>query len=171
MRRRVDLAAGLVGRPQVIFLDEPTTGLDPLSRLAMWDLVRELVTEGATVLLTTQYLEEADQLADRITVIDEGRVAAEGTAAQLKAAVGKERADLTFEDEPAARRAATLLKATTRGRSIRVRTDGRPSQLRELLDELAGRGLEPLTIALSKPSLDEVFLALTRPGDDKETAA
>jgi ABC-2 type transport system ATP-binding protein len=161
MRRRIDLAAGLVARPQVIFLDEPTTGLDLTSRLAMWDLVRELVAEGATVLLTTQQLEEADQLADRITVIDKGRIAAEGTPAQLKAAVGDERAELAFADAATAARAAAILAAPVDGDTLSVRTDGTASAVRDLLDRLAGQGVGPLSIALTKPSLEDVFLALT----------
>jgi ABC-2 type transport system ATP-binding protein len=161
MRRRIDLAAGLVARPRVIFLDEPTTGLDLTSRLAMWDLVRELVAEGATVLLTTQQLEEADQLADRITVIDKGRIAAEGSPAQLKATVGDERAELAFADAATATCAAAILAAPADGDRVSVRTDGSASAVRGLLGRLAGQGVEPLTIALTKPSLEDVFLALT----------
>lgn len=161
MRRRIDLAAGLVARPQVIFLDEPTTGLDLESRLSMWDLVRELVAQGATVLLTTQYLEEADQLADRITVIDKGRMVAEGTPAQLKAAVGDERAELAFADAATAAHGASILAVPADGEVVSVRTDGSAAAVRHLLDRLAARGVEPLTITLTKPSLDDVFLALT----------
>lgn len=161
MRRRVDLAAGLVAAPRVLFLDEPTTGLDPASRLAMWDVVRELVASGVTVLLTTQYLEEADQLADRITVLTAGRAVAEGTAAELKAAVGDERAELRFADEAAAARAAAGLATVARGQVVDVRTDGSAAAVSDLLARVAALGAEPLTIALTKPSLDDVFLALT----------
>jgi ABC-2 type transport system ATP-binding protein len=172
MRRRIDLAAGLVARPQVIFLDEPTTGLDPASRLAMWDLVRELVADGATVLLTTQYLEEADQLADRITVIDNGRIAAEGTPAQLKRTVGDERAELAFADAATAIRAAAMLAVSADRDTVSVPTDGSASAVRDLLGGLATHGIEPLTIALTKPSLDDVFLALTGSAHrTEETAA
>ncbi|HEX6026367.1 MAG TPA: ATP-binding cassette domain-containing protein [Solirubrobacter sp.] len=140
MRRRLDIAMSLVARPQVLFLDEPTTGLDPRSRRAVWEAVMALADEGTTVLLTTQYLEEADQLADRITVIDHGRVVAEGSAEALKARVGGETLVLVFAD----------------GASRRFPVDG-PEDVRRVLESVDG--VE--RIELHRPSLDDVFLALT----------
>jgi len=142
MRRRLDIAMSLVARPQVLFLDEPTTGLDPRSRRAVWAAVKALADEGTTVLLTTQYLEEADRLADRIAVIDHGRVVAEGSAEALKARVGGETLELFFADpaQPA----------------LRVAVDG-PEDVRRVLGEVDG--VE--RIELHRPSLDDVFLALT----------
>ena len=142
MRRRLDIAMSLVARPQVLFLDEPTTGLDPRSRRAVWAAVKALADEGTTVLLTTQYLEEADRLADRIAVIDHGRVVAEGTAEELKARVGGETLELFFADPERP--------------PLRVAVDG-PEDVRRVLDEVDG--VE--RIELHRPSLDDVFLALT----------
>jgi ABC-2 type transport system ATP-binding protein len=167
MRRRLDLAISLIARPRVIFLDEPTTGLDPASRLAMWAAIRDLVAAGATVLLTTQYLEEADQLADRIAVIDGGRVIAQGTAEELKSAIAGERADLTFAGEDDFTRASHMLAGEAalidqRRLIISVATDGSAAQVRCLLDRLADQRISVDKIALHKPSLDDVFLSLTR---------
>jgi ABC-2 type transport system ATP-binding protein len=145
MRRRLDLAAGLVGRPAVLFLDEPTTGLDPRSRQAMWDVIGELVADGVTVFLTTQYLEEADRLAERIAVIDGGRIVAEGTAAELKRRVAGPRLDLTMAD----------------GRTLSVPTDGSAASVRALLDEIDPAGDAIAAFAIHDASLDDVFLALT----------
>jgi ABC-2 type transport system ATP-binding protein len=141
MKRRLDLAMSLVSEPTVVVLDEPTTGLDPRSRRDVWDAVSELARGGATVLLTTQYLEEADVLADRIAVIDHGRVVAEGSADELKARFGTETVELFFED----------------GSSVRAASDGSADSVRRLLDEV--EGVE--RIALHRPSLDDVFLSLT----------
>jgi ABC-2 type transport system ATP-binding protein len=169
MRRRLDLAASLVADPAVLFLDEPTTGLDTRSRQAVWDLVDGLRGRGTTVLLTTQYLEEADRLADRIGVLDRGRIIAEGTPAELKAQVGIERAELTFATgaelaAAAGALAARDLEIDQDARIARVPTDGSGTHLRRLLDELADRGVEVAHLSVRRPSLDDVFLALTGPG-------
>ncbi|SFP73652.1 ABC-2 type transport system ATP-binding protein [Amycolatopsis arida] len=165
MRRRLDLAISLITAPAVLFLDEPTTGLDPRSRLAVWDTVRELMGTGVTILLTTQYLEEADQLADRVAVIDHGRVVAEGTADELKRRVGAERLELVFPAPPAFGIALRLLAAEqprgdepTLGLSLPV-TGAR--DVRRILDRLAEAGAEPDRLAVSTPTLDDVFLTLT----------
>jgi ABC-2 type transport system ATP-binding protein len=166
MRRRLDLAAGLVGRPAVLFLDEPTTGLDPRSRLALWQIVTGLAASGVTVFLTTQYLEEADRLADRIAVLDGGRVVADGTPAQLKRQVGTQRLDLEVADAAAfdevARRLDDRVVRRDRGRlTIGVATDGSAAQVRALLDEVdpARRAVD--RFAVQRATLDDVFLALT----------
>jgi len=159
MRRRLDLAMSLVSKPEVIFLDEPSTGLDPRSRLAVWEAVQALADEGATILLTTQYLEEADRLAGRIAVVNEGRIAAQGTAAELKSRVGEETLELVFADPHARDRAhAVLATGRTDGLSLRVRAGG-PDDVRRALDALDGIPIARLE--LHKPTLDEVFLALT----------
>jgi ABC-2 type transport system ATP-binding protein len=164
MRRRLDLAMSLVSLPPVVFLDEPTTGLDPRSRRGLWEAVTDLRAAGVTVLLTTQYLEEADRLADRIAVIDGGRVVAEGTADELKARVGSETVELHFADEPALHAAAEALDGAhglDAGRlSLRVPSDGSAAAVRELLDRIDG--VERLE--LHRPTLDDVFLELTCTG-------
>jgi ABC-2 type transport system ATP-binding protein len=179
MRRRLDLAASLAGRPSVIFLDEPTTGLDPRSRQAMWDVVTDLVGTGVTVFLTTQYLEEADVLAGRIAVIDGGRVVAEGTAADLKRRVAEQRLDLTMADASAFEAAARLLG----GRTLRddpseltlgVATDGSAGHIRSVLDAIDTDGTAVARFAVHTATLDDVFLALTghaarTPDDAKES--
>jgi ABC-2 type transport system ATP-binding protein len=162
MRRRLDLAMSLIGRPRVIFLDEPTTGLDPASRLDMWTAIRELVDDGTTVLLTTQYLEEADRLADRIVLIDGGRVAAQGTAAELKRAVGGRRLEFTFPGTDAFARGARVLVdgiGDADARRISVASDGSADTLRRLLRDLDGVPLA--TVTEQSPTLDDVFLTLT----------
>ncbi|AQW52397.1 ATP-binding cassette domain-containing protein [Streptomyces violaceusniger] len=166
MRRRLDLAAGLVGHPEVIFLDEPTTGLDPRSRQAMWDVVKGLVTDGVTVFLTTQYLEEADQLADRIAVVDGGRVVAEGTSAELKERVAGRRLDLVLCDiagyERAARQLGVRLVWSDADRlTLGVATDGSAAHVRALLDEIdpERRAVDRFTV--HSATLDDVFMALT----------
>ncbi|MBI2710155.1 MAG: ATP-binding cassette domain-containing protein [Actinobacteria bacterium] len=169
MRRRLDLAAALVHRPPVLFLDEPTTGLDPQSRNNLWDVIRELVAEGTTVLLTTQYLEEADQLADRIVVIDRGLVIAEGTAGELKSRLGATVLEVTLADEAAAARAETVLTslaalgsgAERDGPLVRLTVDEGPRAAMAALRALDGDGIAPAGLALREPSLDDVFLALT----------
>ncbi|MDD9207983.1 ATP-binding cassette domain-containing protein [Georgenia sp. 10Sc9-8] len=177
MRRRIDLAASLVMSPQVLFLDEPTTGLDPRSRNQVWDIVRLLVAEGATVLLTTQYLEEADQLADRIAVIDHGRVIAEGTATELKASVGSGTIHLRLADAARREEAAAVVGRLLGGEVVRPRDpsaltvrvpDGAGDRTVHVLPALQDAGIVVPEFSLGQPSLDEVFLALTGepPADD-----
>lgn len=162
MRRRLDLGAALVTHPPVLFLDEPTTGLDPASRLDLWDVIETLVADGTTVLLTTQYLEEADRLADNIVVIDKGRVAAEGTAKELKARLGDTVIELEFATPDLAAAAATALgTASTAGTVVRtVMSDGAVT-LRNALNHLDASGIAPSHVALREPTLDDVFLTLT----------
>ena len=174
MRRRLDLAVSLLARPSVIFLDEPTTGLDPRSRQAMWDRVRELVAAEVTVFLTTQYLEEADQLADQITMIDDGRVIAEGTAEALKAQLASERVELLLGSADDFERARQDLVDQTVGvdpelRTVSVTTDGSAAQIRHLLDRLAKQNIVVDRISTHRPSLDDVFLALTGRTERAET--
>jgi len=145
MRRRLDLAVSLLGRPQVLFLDEPTTGLDPRSRNELWDVIRGVVAAGATVLLTTQYLEEADQLADRVAVIDHGRIIAQGTADELKTAVGSAHVELVLRD----------------GTVQRLATDGSVADVRRLLGDVELRRLDVAGWQVRTPTLDDVFLTLT----------
>jgi ABC-2 type transport system ATP-binding protein len=170
MRRRLDLAMSLVTGPPVIFLDEPTTGLDPRSRQEMWAAVRELAAGGSTIFLTTQYLEEADQLADRIMMIHNGAVVAEGTADELKWQLEGERVELTFGDGPSYGRAVADLDAVTADpgrRVLAVATDGSAAQVRALLDRMDKLGAEVDKIAIRRPSLDDVFLALTSEGSPR----
>jgi ABC-2 type transport system ATP-binding protein len=160
MRRRLDLALSLVSEPPVVFLDEPTTGLDPRSRRDVWDAVTALSASGVTVLLTTQYLEEADRLADRVAVVDGGRVVADGTAAELKARVGSETVELFFAHVDALGDAAVLLDhapADLERLSLRVATDGSAASVRELLSSVDG--VE--RVEVHRPTLDEAFFALT----------
>jgi ABC-2 type transport system ATP-binding protein len=162
MRRRLDLAVSLITAPPVLFLDEPTTGLDPRSRNAVWETVRGLLGSGVTVLLTTQYLEEADQLADRVAVIDGGRVVADGTAAELKRRVGAERLQLTFSDgETVAVAHGALPEAEASGERELSVPIGQTADVRRVLEELAGLGVEPAHLAVVTPTLDDVFLSLT----------
>ncbi len=164
MRRRLDLAMTLVGHPRVIFLDEPTTGLDPRSRRAMWDVIRGLVADGVTVFLTTQYLEEADHLADRIALLDHGRVIAEGTPEQLKRLVPGGHVVLRFADVGALESAARLFDAPVRDEealTLQVPADGSVRALRTLLDRLDGASVEVEELSVHTPDLDDVFLALT----------
>jgi ABC-2 type transport system ATP-binding protein len=170
MRRRLDLAASLVGRPAVVFLDEPTTGVDPASRRDVWELVGDLVGAGTTVLLTTQYLEEADRLADRIAVIDHGRLVCEGTANQLKDKAGAAVVELDVAANDRARTVATLRAAGAHpqgGGAILVPAPRAAKSLHEILHDLAAAGIAPERIGLRKPTLDEVFLALTGPARSK----
>ncbi|MFH9609691.1 ATP-binding cassette domain-containing protein [Streptomyces sp. NPDC017448] len=164
MRRRLDLAAGLVGspEPEVFFLDEPTTGLDPRSRQELWEVVRELAARGATVFLTTQYLEEADRLADRIALLNQGRIAAEGTAADLKSRVGGHRLDLVLTSRDAYLRLATLaVHHSPETLTLGLPTDGTAAQVRALLDGLDPDGRDIARFSLHSATLDDVFLALT----------
>jgi ABC-2 type transport system ATP-binding protein len=166
MRRRLDLAASLVTHPLVLFLDEPTTGLDPRSRQAMWAVIAELVDGGVTVFLTTQYLEEADRLADRIAVIDGGRVVAEGTSAELKQRVAGRRLDLTLADARAYEAAEAMLGGRAvhhdpRGLTLGVPTDGSAADARALLDAVDPERTAVASFAIHSATLDDVFLALT----------
>ncbi|MEV6416450.1 ATP-binding cassette domain-containing protein [Kribbella sp. NPDC051718] len=161
MMRRLDLAMSLIARPRVIFLDEPTTGLDPASRLTMWDAIGELVRDGTTILLTTQYLDEADRLADRIVLLDDGRITASGTADSLKAQVGGERIELYFDDEYTAAKANDLLGGLTDGRLVNLPSDGSAGHLLQVLDLLRDQNLPPARVSSHRPTLDDVFLTLT----------
>lgn len=167
MRRRLDLAMTLVGDPQVIFLDEPTTGLDPRSRRTMWETVRSLVADGVTVFLTTQYLEEADQLADRIAVLDGGRIVAEGTADELKAQIPGSHVRLRFIDPEEYERAAAAFADAARDDdelALRIASDGGLDALRSLFDRLDAIGVRTADFSVHTPDLDDVFLALTGDG-------
>jgi ABC-2 type transport system ATP-binding protein len=164
MRRKLDLAMTLVTRPQIIFLDEPTTGLDPRSRRTMWDIVRELVADGVTVFLTTQYLEEADQLAGRIAVLDRGHLVAEGTPGELKRLVPGSHVRLRFPDVVVLETAARVLDGSTRDDedlTLRVPSDGGAKSLRALLDQLDEHSIDVEEFSVHTPDLDDVFLALT----------
>ena len=167
MRRRLDLAGALVHEPPVLFLDEPTTGLDPKGRNELWAVIRNLVDGGTTVLLTTQYLEEADALADRILVIDHGMVIAEGTSAELKSRFAATVIEVGFRDGDTAERAATALASVgelrTKGELVRIGVAGAESAtaMLEAVRALDGAGIEPATMVLREPTLDDVFLALT----------
>lgn len=169
MRRRLDLAAALVHRPPMLFLDEPTTGLDPYSRQSLWQVIEELVSEGTTVLLTTQYLEEADRLADSLAVVDHGRVIARGTADELKAGLGTTLIDLELGDAMWAAKTIEVLES----RNLRAHVDGTKVEvplaegsrkLREVLEILDQAGIEPTRVGVREPSLDDVFLTLTGHG-------
>ncbi|MFJ9549810.1 ATP-binding cassette domain-containing protein [Streptomyces erythrochromogenes] len=171
MRRRLDLAASLITDPQVLFLDEPTTGLDPRGRAEVWSAVRSLVGGGTTVLLTTQYLEEADQLADRIALIDGGRVAAEGTADELKALVGSDRIVVVLRDAARLAEAARLLPdpaVDPDTLTLSFPVEDRMAGLARTLRTLQEAGVEAADLAVRRPTLDEVFLHLT---DREEVAA
>lgn len=169
MRRRIDLAGALVAKPRVLFLDEPTTGLDPRSRLGLWEVIRALKDEGTTILLTTQYLEEADQLADNISVIDHGLVIAEGTADELKAQVGGQRIEINLvREQDSAAAAATLGKISkysveTLGdpRKLTMKSDAAAADLATALQELADANIELFDAGMRRPTLDDVFLQLT----------
>jgi len=170
MRRRLDVAAALLHRPEVLFLDEPTTGLDPESRFALWDSVRDLAGSGTTVLLTTQYLEEADALADQVVIISAGRVADTGTPAELKARLGTAVFHLDFAGQEAARAAEAALASAgylprRDGAGIQVRSAVGSGELTGLLRALQGRAPDPVSVAIREPTLDDVFLSLTRGGE------
>lgn len=173
MRRRLDLAASLVANPPIIFLDEPTTGLDPRSRITMWKIIEELKKEGATILLTTQYLEEADKLADQIAVIDHGKVIAFGTANELKALVGDEYIEITVAHESNFDMAVkacdgSVVSASPETRTISIATDGSVREVKRVLDALYEAGIELDGMSVHKPTLDDVFLKFT--GRAAETA-
>lgn len=166
MRRRLDLAVSLIAAPPVIFLDEPTTGLDPRSRLAMWDIIKSLKSSGTTILLTTQYLEEADQLADKIILIDGGKVIASGTATELKNKVGKDRLDLGFRNAADLNTARNIFGKALHITDNNARTgsltiDDTSKDLKIILNKLSGANIAIEALSLHKPSLDDVFLTLT----------
>ncbi|MGH2915402.1 MAG: ATP-binding cassette domain-containing protein [Solirubrobacteraceae bacterium] len=164
MRRRLDLAMTLVGAPRLIFLDEPTTGLDPRSRRTMWQIIDELVADGVTIFLTTQYLDEADRLADRIAVLDQGQIVAEGTPAELKLRIPGGHVELRFADASALGRAATLLKLTPppdERLALQVPGDGSLAALRRLLERLDDACVEIEDLSIHTPDLDDVFFAVT----------
>ncbi|MFZ0322707.1 MAG: ATP-binding cassette domain-containing protein [Actinomycetes bacterium] len=169
MRRRLDLASALIGRPQLLFLDEPTTGLDPRSRIGMWDVIRGLVRDGTTLLLTTQYLEEADELADVIAVVDAGRIIARGTADELKSQVGGERIEVVVHRRDDVPRAVELLVRDCGGeasiddhtRRVTVPASGGAQQLVQVVRDLDAADIAIDDIGLRRPTLDDVFLSLT----------
>jgi ABC-2 type transport system ATP-binding protein len=167
MQRRLDLAMTLVGDPRLIFLDEPTTGLDPRSRRSMWQTVRELVADGVTIFLTTQYLEEADELADRIALLDHGRLIAQGTAEELKRLIPGGHVSLRFTDDDALKSALDALDAGFVDSSdddrltLQIPSDGSVAALRDLLARLDAAGIEPADLSVHTPDLDDVFLTLT----------
>lgn len=165
MRRRLDLAISLIATPPVIFLDEPTTGLDPRSRNTMWEIIKDLVKEGVTILLTTQYMEEADQLADMITVIDQGKVIAEGTSDQLKQKIGNERLELTIAKGSNLEEAKKIVKGEVvkndeKGTLVIPMKDG-VREVKQILDDMASKNIQVESLSLHKPTLDDVFLTLT----------
>jgi ABC-2 type transport system ATP-binding protein len=167
MRRRLDLAAALVHRPRVLFLDEPTTGLDPSGRSELWALIEELVADGTTVLLTTQYLEEADRLADKIVVIDRGRTIAQGTAGELKASLGSTVVEVRLPDSATGQRAATHLRrigpteVLDGGHTLAVNVADKGRTVVEAIRVLDADGIVPESLAIREPTLDDVFLQLT----------
>ncbi|MDX6284811.1 MAG: type transport system ATP-binding protein [Frankiales bacterium] len=169
MRRRLDLAASLISNPQVLFLDEPTTGLDPRGRIGMWDVIADLVEGGVTLLLTTQYLEEADRLADRIAVVDQGRIIAQGTSDELKAQVGGQRLEIVVHDRDKVDDAVAVIKRVATSdpvvepqlRRISAAVSGGPRLLLEIARDLEDGGIDLDDIALHRPTLDDVFLTLT----------
>jgi len=165
MRRKLDLAMTLVGQPRIIFLDEPTTGLDPRSRRTMWDIIRQLVAEGVTIFLTTQYLDEADRLADRIAVLDQGRLVAQGTPAELKRQIPGSHIRLRFAGDVELAAARRVLTDATRDDEddlvLRVPSDGGARSVRDLLTRLDAHSIEVEEFSVHTPDLDDVFLALT----------
>ncbi|MEZ0091395.1 ATP-binding cassette domain-containing protein [Streptacidiphilus sp. EB129] len=172
MKRRLDLAMTLVGNPRVIFLDEPTTGLDPRSRRSMWESIRALVADGVTIFLTTQYLEEADQLADRIAVLDGGRLVAEGTAAELKRLIPGSHVRLQFADMVELDAAARVFRTSARddnALTLSIPSDGSVASLRAVLDQLDGASVRAGHLTVHTPDLDDVFFALTGSGTSGDT--
>ncbi len=169
MRRRLDLAGAIVAEPRVLFLDEPTTGLDPRSRAEMWSVIRDLVSKGTTLLLTTQYLEEADQLADDIVVIDHGKEIAHGTSDELKAMIGGERIEMTMTTAASVGTAEAILanyavgdiQTNERSRTLVAPISGGASAFRQVLNAIDDAGLEVFDVGLRRPTLDDVFLTLT----------
>src|SRR5687768_5002651 len=177
MRRRLDLGSALIGRPRLLFLDEPTTGLDPRSRIGMWEVIRGLVREGVTLLLTTQYLEEADELADNIVVIDHGKIIARGTADDLKSQVGGERIEVVAHDREAIPQATEILSRDCAGgvtvdehtRRLTAPTSAGAGALVQVVRDFDEAGIRIDDIALRRPTLDDVFLSLTGHTAEEET--
>jgi len=177
MRRRLDLSASLMGNPKILFLDEPTTGLDPRSRLQMWDVITDLVADGTTVLLTTQYLEEADQLAEQIVVIDKGRVIAKGTSDELKTQVGGDRLEIVASAGTDLQAASGAVRSVSDGdvvvdadtRTLRAPVSGGSTVLVEAVRALDAAGVKVDDLALRRPTLDDVFLTLTGHAAEEET--
>jgi ABC-2 type transport system ATP-binding protein len=165
MRRKLDLAMTLVGRPEIIFLDEPTTGLDPRSRRTMWDIIRQLVADGVTIFLTTQYLDEADRLADRVAVLDQGHLVAQGTPGELKRQIPGSHVRLRFAGDLELDSAMRLLTGSTRDDEgdliLRVPSDGGAKSVRALLNQLDDHSIDVEEFSVHTPDLDDVFLALT----------
>ncbi len=175
MRRRLDLAVSLIATPPVIFLDEPTTGLDPRSRIAMWEIINNLKKAGKTILLTTQYLEEADQLADNIVVIDHGKVIAEGTPSALKRKIGNDRLELSFKNLAALKKAEAALgklvvMTDQKSNSLSVTIHTTDKDVRTVLDTVAKAKVSIEGMSIHKPTLDDVFLTLTEKPADKKGA-
>ncbi len=172
-KRRLDLAMTLVGNPRIVFLDEPTTGLDPRGRRTMWDIVRSLVADGITIFLTTQYLEEADELAGRIALLDDGHIVAQGTPAELKRLVPGGHIRLVFGDPQQLERAAERLATARRdpdALALDVPTDGEVGSLRAVLDGLSATSIEVAALSLHEPDLDDVFLSLTGKSSPRKAA-
>lgn len=174
MRRRLDLAVSLIATPPIIFLDEPTTGLDPRSRLAMWTVINQLKDSGTTILLTTQYLEEADQLADEIVVIDDGKVIAQGTAKELKSKIGKDRLELTFTNQKTLKDAVKILglganDVMDKELRLSIAIKDTNKDVRQTLDKLAKANIKISSMDIHKPTLDDVFLSVTGKKSDKES--
>jgi ABC-2 type transport system ATP-binding protein len=166
MRRRLDLALSLIATPPILFLDEPTTGLDPRSRIKIWEIIKKLLAQGTTILLTTQYLEEADKLADKIAVLDHGKIIAYGTADELKQKAGKERLEIVIEKESNFKEALRIVEGSGKQtnedeRRISIETDGTVASVKKVLDILEQSHIEVETLSLHKPTLDDVFLKLT----------
>jgi ABC-2 type transport system ATP-binding protein len=174
MRRKLDLAMTLVGRPEIIFLDEPTTGLDPRSRRTMWDIIRHLVADGVTIFLTTQYLDEADRLADRIAVLDQGHLVAQGTPAELKRQIPGSYVQFRFAGDLELESATRLLPGSARededDLTLRVPSDGGAKSVRDLLNQLDAHPIEVEEFSVHTPDLDDVFLALTGHASTEENA-
>lgn len=172
MRRKLDLAISLLASPEIIFLDEPTTGLDPRSRQELWRVIRELVKSGTTILLTTQYLDEADFLADKIAVLDDGKIVAEGTADELKQRIGGECVEFTFDSESACKKAQRTLSGSTIDHddpaTLSIPVSHQLTDVRTLLNKLAEINIEPLTMSIRKPTLDDVFMQLTQTRNERE---
>jgi ABC-2 type transport system ATP-binding protein len=166
MRRRLDLAVSLIATPPILFLDEPTTGLDPRSRIAMWDVIKKLMEKDVTILLTTQYLEEADQLANKIAVIDGGKVIAEGTSDELKKNVGAERLELVVEDESKLAMMEQIfpgrnIQLLSKQKTVSIAVEQGVSEIRDILSKLENNSIAVETLSLHKPTLDDVFIQLT----------
>lgn len=165
MRRRLDLAVSLIATPPIIFLDEPTTGLDPRSRIAMWNIINDLKKQGTTILLTTQYLEEADQLADQIAVIDDGKVIAKGTSQELKKTIGNDRLVVSFTKAEFAKAAKAFsdptIQADTAEYSLSFAVKDPTRDVRQVLDDLQGKNIDFVSLDIHKPTLDDVFLSVT----------